>query len=71
MTEQGDLYGWGSNLKVQLSNEIAYSKVENPTMAYFKPVKLDHNMKNHEITDIAAGEEFSVFVTRNRCNFLI
>ena len=38
-------------------------------MAYFRPIKLDHNMKNHEITDIAAGEEFSVFVTRNKCKF--
>lgn len=40
--------------------------MESPVMAHFKPVKIDHNMQNNEITDIAAGDEFSVFVTRNK-----
>ena len=39
-------------------------------MAYFRPIKIDHNMTDHEITDLEAGDEFSVFVTRNKCNFL-
>lgn len=66
LSENGELYGWGSNSKVQLSNEVEYSKVENPMMAIFRPTRFTHNIKNNEVTDMAAGYESTIIVTKNK-----
>lgn len=66
LSENGELYGWGSNSKVQLSHEVEFSKVENPMMAIFRPTKITHNIKNNEVTDMAAGYESTIIVTKNK-----
>ena len=70
LTEQGEVYGWGSNSKVQLSHEVQFSRVDQPVMAYYNPIQITHNLENNKVYDIAAGDEFSVFSTINKCNFL-
>jgi alpha-tubulin suppressor-like RCC1 family protein len=40
-------------------------------MAFLRPVKITHNLENNEVTDIAAGREHSIFVTRNKSIFII
>ena len=67
LSDFGDIYGWGSNSKVQLSHEVEFSRVEDPQIAFFTPIKLLHNLNNNEVTDMAAGEEFSIIVTKNKC----
>jgi len=40
--------------------------VENPMMAIFRPTKITHNIKNNEVTDMAAGYESTIIVTKNK-----
>ena len=46
-----------------------FSRVENPLIAVYEPIKISGLMESHnEVLDAAAGEEFSLFVTRNKLN---
>ena len=69
ITQDGYLYGWGSNSAVQLSHEKEFSRVDEPLLSIFSPTKLSHeNLKDSQILDVAAGEEFTVVVTKNKNN---
>jgi len=68
LSEQGEVYGWGSNQKVQLSHELAFARVDSPVMAYYNPIQITHHLENNRVYDIAAGHEFSVISTIHKCN---
>ena len=68
LTEDGSVYGWGSNSNLQLSHQKEFAAVESPLLAIFHPVKVDTNISDNTIEDMSAGEEFSIFVTRNKKN---
>ena len=40
-------------------------------MAVFRPIRFSHNLSNHEITDMAAGHEFSIIVSKNNGMLII
>ena len=40
LSDFGDIYGSGSNSKVQLSHEVEFSRVEDPQIAFLTPIKL-------------------------------
>jgi alpha-tubulin suppressor-like RCC1 family protein len=62
------VYGWGSNSNMQLSHQLEFGLVENPLLASFSPMRIDFNLADNRATDIAAGNEFSIFVTENKKN---
>jgi len=64
--EYGEFYGWGSNSKMQLSHEVEYGKAQDPLMAAFSPLRIEKNLSMLKGDDVAAGEDFSIFVGRNR-----
>eukprot|EP01017_Pseudomicrothorax_dubius_P015985 TRINITY_DN1820_c0_g1_i3.p1 TRINITY_DN1820_c0_g1~~TRINITY_DN1820_c0_g1_i3.p1 ORF type:complete len:343 (+),score=83.47 TRINITY_DN1820_c0_g1_i3:437-1465(+) len=69
LTGDGQLYGWGSNSKLQLSHAEDFGRVDNPLMAIFSPLRMDGPIGgNNDVTDVAAGGEFSILVTKNRAN---
>jgi len=62
----GVVFGWGSNSNIQLSHQQEFSAAENPLIAVFSPIRIEKNLGPVVVTDIAAGDEFSIFVGRNR-----
>lgn len=68
LTEEGNVFGWGSNSNLQLSHQKEYSSVENPSLSFFTPTNINTNMGNNTVVDFSAGEEFSIFVTKNKLN---
>jgi len=66
LTKDGVVYGWGSNSNLQLSHQEQFAKIDNPLIAVYSPVKLEKNLEAVISTDIAAGENFSMIVGRNR-----
>jgi alpha-tubulin suppressor-like RCC1 family protein len=66
--KEGFVFGWGSNSSLQLSHENEFAAVGNPLLAVFSPLKIDKEMNSTVATDIAAGNDFSMFVARNRLN---
>jgi len=66
LTKEGAVYGFGSNSGLQLSHQEQFASVENPLVAVFEPLRLEKNLESVTATDIAAGEEFSIVVGRNR-----
>lgn len=68
LSQDGLLFGWGSNSCMQLSHEKEFSRVDSPLIAMFSPIRLSDKLENNTITDMAAGEEFTVFVTKNKLN---
>lgn len=53
---------------MQLSHQEEFARIESPLIAVFAPVKIEKNMSAATVTDIAAGQDFSIFVGRNRNN---
>ena len=74
ITSDGNAIGWGSNQNMQLSHEREVAKPENPLLVSYTPIRIDRSkrrspdMMANIITDVAAGDHFSVFVTRNKAN---
>jgi alpha-tubulin suppressor-like RCC1 family protein len=68
LSNDGMLFGWGSNSALQLSHEKEFASVEEPLIGVFSPVRLDGSLPNNFITNIAAGSEFTMVVTKNRAN---
>ena len=68
LTEEQSVYGWGSNSNMQLSHETEFSKVDNPLIAVYSPIRINKNMEENKIIDRAAGNEFSFFVTKRKNN---
>ena len=66
VNRDGVVFGWGSNSNIQLSHHLEFSQPENPLLAVFSPIRIEKNLGPIVITDIAAGDEFSIFVGRNR-----
>lgn len=66
LTKEGAVYGWGSNSSLQLSHQEQFATVDNPLVAVYEPLRLEKNLEAVAATDIAAGEEFSIIVGRNR-----
>jgi len=66
LTKDGVVYGWGSNSNLQLSHQEQFAKIDNPLIAVYSPVKLEKNLDSTVSTDIAAGENFTIIVGRNR-----
>jgi alpha-tubulin suppressor-like RCC1 family protein len=64
----GMVYGWGSNSAVQLSHEQDFASVKSPLLAAFTPVRIEKELGSVVGTDIAAGDEFSIIVGRNKHN---
>lgn len=63
------MFGWGSNSQMQLSQLEDFSKVDSPLIAVFSPLRVSALMESHNVvTDVAAGEETSFFVTQNKLN---
>jgi alpha-tubulin suppressor-like RCC1 family protein len=40
ITEDGDCFGWGSNGQLQLSHEKDFSRMTNPLLASFTPIRI-------------------------------
>ncbi|EGR32226.1 regulator of chromosome condensation and btb domain protein 1 [Ichthyophthirius multifiliis] len=53
---------------MQLSQLTEFSKSFNPLIAAFEPILINKNIENNIVTDMAAGEEFTVIVTQNQQN---
>lgn len=60
---------------MQLSHEKEVAKSDNPMLAVFSPIRIDRSkssviedMTSNTVTDIAAGDAFSMFVTKNNSN---
>lgn len=52
---------------MQLSHLEEFSKLAEPLIAVYNPIRLSSLMdSNNEVIHMAAGSEFSVFVTRNK-----
>lgn len=68
LAETGNVYGWGSNSNMQLSNQQEFSAVENPLIAVYTPRRISTNLSDNFVEDFAAGDEFSIFVTKNKIN---
>lgn len=64
----GNVYGWGSNSKMQLSHENDFSSPNDPLLAAFYPLRIDKNLSNIMVDKVAAGNEFSMFCGINRNN---
>jgi alpha-tubulin suppressor-like RCC1 family protein len=41
------LFGWGSNSQMQLSQLEDFSKIENPLIAVYEPIKISGLMETH------------------------
>ena len=68
LSDSGSVYGWGNNSNLQLSHQKEFAAVENPLMALFSPVRLESNLSDSTVVDFSAGDEFSIFVTKNKSN---
>ena len=68
ITTDGTAFGWGSNSALQLSHENEFSAADQPLIAVYSPIKLEKNLGAGFVTDVAAGNETSVFITRNKYN---
>lgn len=68
ISESGQLYGWGSNQNVQLSNEDEFSKQDEPLIAVFQPIRLSNGLENITVKDVAAGENITIVVGENKQN---
>lgn len=51
----GNLYGWGSNSTMQLSHEDEFSKMKNPLICSYTPLRITKNLQYCNIKKIAAG----------------
>lgn len=68
LDNSGSLYGWGSNSNLQISHEEEFSRMNNPLICSFAPLKISKDLDYNTIKMLAAGEEFSAIVTENRQN---
>ncbi|CAD8075061.1 unnamed protein product [Paramecium primaurelia] len=69
ISAEGSVYGWGSNSQMQLSHSEEFSRVGEPLIAVYNPLRISALMdSNNQVLDLAAGNEFSVFVTKNKQN---
>ena len=64
--EGGNLYGWGSNSVMQLSHEEEFSKMNNPLICTYTPLRIAKGLDNSRINEIVAGDDFSILSTENR-----
>lgn len=42
--------------------------MDSPMLAFFNPVRLDGALGEVNTVDVAAGEEFTIMVTKNKAN---
>jgi len=61
----GQVFGWGNNSLLQLSNKEAYERTQNPMFVAYTPTKISTNLDEVKIEDLAAGEDFSIFIGKN------
>jgi alpha-tubulin suppressor-like RCC1 family protein len=60
------VYGWGSNSKMQLSQQQEFSRVDEPLISVYQPIRISSGMDSkNKVVDVSLGDEFSVFVTEN------
>jgi len=65
ISEDGKLFGWGSNLMQQLEDPDGYS-ADNPVHAFFEPVQFKGELERKFVVDAAAGEEHTLVVAQIR-----
>jgi alpha-tubulin suppressor-like RCC1 family protein len=65
LTASGKVLGWGSNSKLQLSHLDDFANSHSPMLTTFQPIQL---LFYNQVEAISAGDEFSIFLTRNSCN---
>lgn len=41
ISDDGSAYGWGSNSHMQISQELEYSRADNPFLVSFRPIKIE------------------------------
>ena len=68
LADSGQVFGWGSNAKLQLSHAEEFVSSEKPLFTTFVPIEI---VFRNEVLSLAAGAEFSIFITRDRCTFSI
>ncbi|EGR26934.1 phosphatidylinositol 3- and 4-kinase family protein, putative [Ichthyophthirius multifiliis] len=68
VTQEGNLYGWGLNQNMQLSQELEFSKGEEPLVCLYEPLQIKKNLEFSKIVDVAAGEAHTMIVSVNRQN---
>ena len=68
LSKDGVVYGWGRNSSLQLSHEREFLAVVNPLLAIYSPLRINKNLESAIATDIAAGQEHSIIVTKNKNN---
>ena len=68
LTNEGVVYGWGSNSSMQLSHEQEFGMSENPLLSAYSPLRFEKNLGNAFATDLAAGEEHTIIVAKHRNN---
>lgn len=66
ITENGKLYGWGSNSQQQLSHAAEYADESSPVHAWLSPQRVMGPLAELFVVDAAAGEEFSVIVAQGK-----
>lgn len=68
LTKDGMVYGWGRNSHMQLSQEKEFFSKEKPLLAVYSPIRIEKNLESAFATDIAAGKDHSIIVTKNKEN---
>lgn len=70
ITENKEVYAFGSNSHMQLAHEIEYSRNINPKLASFEPISMNNYLKevNCDLKQLALGNEFVVFSCVNKEN---
>lgn len=73
ITDSGEVFGFGCNNMMQLAHEENYASIENPYLCLYQPRRFNHYFDNYDVKveDIALGDEFSIFLCRNRASKLI
>ena len=56
LDKTGNLYGWGSNSNMQISHEEEFSRMNNPLICSYTPLKISKSLDYNTIKKIVAGE---------------
>jgi alpha-tubulin suppressor-like RCC1 family protein len=70
VTENKEVYAFGSNSHMQMAHELDYSKNINPKVAVFDPLSMNNYLRevNCDLKKIALGNEFTIFSCVNSEN---
>lgn len=68
ITDNKQVYGFGSNKYLQISHEKEYSDMINPKLAFYTPVNFAKYLEVNkcDLQDIALGKESSFFVCKHK-----